>query len=192
MNNQSFLVNPDLRVILDQERDNSYSGLNCVRVGTVVSFNADTQTASIQLVNTAQVFNKGLVKGTVPQAPSLIPYPILQDVPVFVLRGGSTFIGMPVSQGDTCLVLFNDRDLDPWLTNGTTGAPPNTLRMHSMADGIALVGISAIASAFADYLSLGITVNGNLNVSTGASDVFTSADGATVTVVNGIIINIAR
>jgi hypothetical protein len=141
MNNQSFLVNPDLRVILDQERDNSYSGLNCVRVGTIVSFNAEKQSVSVKLVNAGQVFNQGVVDGTIPQAPQLVQYPILQDVPAFVLFGGSAYIGMPIAEGDPCIVIFSDRDLDPWWTNGTGGAPPNSLRMHSMADGIALVGI---------------------------------------------------
>ena len=146
MNNQGPIAPPDLRSILDQERDNSYSGFNCVRVGTIVSFDPDTQTVSVALVNTAQVFNQGVVNGTVPQNPALISYPVLPNVPAFVLYGGTAYIGMPIAAGDSCIVLFSDRDLDPWVTNGTTGAPPNSLRMHSISDAIALVGIRPSAN----------------------------------------------
>jgi hypothetical protein len=37
-----------------------------------------------------------------------------------------------------------------------------------------------------------LQVNGNLDVSTGATDTFVSADGSTVTVVDGIVVNIDR
>ena len=144
MNNQASLASPDLRSVLDQERDNSYSGLNCCRVGTIVSF--DGRKVSVRLVDALQVFNQGMVKGAVPQDPALLQFPILQDLPVFVLFGGKAFIGMPIAAGDPCIVLFNDRDLDIWFKNGTTGAAPNSLRMHSAADGIAIVGIRPVTN----------------------------------------------
>ena len=65
---------------------------------------------------------------------------------MFVLFGGKAFIGMPIAAGDPCIVLFNDRDLDIWFKNGTTGAAPNSLRMHSAADGIAIVGIRPVTN----------------------------------------------
>ena len=142
MNNQAQQSNPNLRDVLDQERDSSYSGLNCCRVGTIVSF--DGKKVSVRLVDAFQVFNKGLVKGTIPQDPALLQYPVLEDVPAFVLFGGKAFIGMPIAAGDPCIVLFNDRNIDIWFKNGTTGAAPNSLRMHSMADGIAIVGIRPV------------------------------------------------
>lgn len=141
MNNQGPIAEPDLRTILDQERDTSYSGFNCVQVGTIASFSAAKMTATVALVLARAVYNQAPINGVIPTTPAIVRYPILVDVPVFMAYGGSAYLTMPVSAGDNCIVLFNDRDLDPWFTNGTTGAPPNSSRMHSLADGIAIVGI---------------------------------------------------
>lgn len=141
MNNLGSIPNPDLRSILDQQDDITRSRVNCLRIGTIVSFDPATQSVVVNLVNPSVVFNTPAGPSAIPSNPQLIPIPSLVQVPVFVLSGGGAYIGLPVSAGDTCLVLFNDRDLDPWWSQGTTGAAPNSNRMHSLADGIALVGV---------------------------------------------------
>lgn len=141
MNNQGPIPQPDLRSILNQERDTTSSGINAIRVGTIVSFNPGKQSVVVRLVNPSIVYNAAGGPTSIPPDPVAYTIPDLVQVPVFVLCGGTAFLGMPIAAGDTCIVLFNDRDLDPWWSNGTTGAPPNSDRMHSLADGIALVGI---------------------------------------------------
>ena len=42
-----------------------------------------------------------------------IPYPIISGVPVAILKAGSCEIGLPVSPGDTCLLVFSETDISP-------------------------------------------------------------------------------
>ena len=141
MTNQGPINEPGLRSVLDGERLVAFSNLNKVQVGIIQSFNPSKQSATVQLVIQRAVYNTPMEGSLVPPDPTIYVYPLLVDVPVFVLAGGIGYIQMPILAGDPCIVLFNDRDLDPWWTNGTTGAPPNSARLHSLADGIALVGI---------------------------------------------------
>ncbi len=199
MTNQGPINEPGLRSVLDGERLVAFSNLNKVQVGIIQSFNPSKQSATVQLVIQRAVYNTPMEGSLVPPDPTIYLYPLLVDVPVFVLAGGIGYIQMPILAGDPCIVLFNDRDLDPWWTNGTTGAPPNSARLHSLADGIALVGINPstmpITQAGVPGLKIAhpkLILHGNVDVSTGATDMFTTADGATVTVVGGIITNIDR
>ena len=185
--NSSFpIVPPELRDVLQAFRREIFSSLKCSIPGIIQSFDSDKQTATIQVAMQAAV------------GAEVKDYPLLVDCPVVVLGGGPAFISFPINKGDSCLVLFADRALDNWYSTGNV-VPPAQQRQHSLADGIALVGIRNLANALSNYDATGIGLNGpavnvtgNLNVATGATDVFTTSDGATVTVINGIIININR
>jgi hypothetical protein len=135
------IVTPGLRALFDTERGSAAVNINKIQIGTIQSWTPGSQSATVQLVNQRVVFNTPQPGSQTPADPKIIPYPLLVDVPVFVLSGGTAFLGMPIAPGDPCIVLFNDRDLDPWWTTGNTGAAPNTARVHSLADGMALVGV---------------------------------------------------
>ncbi len=178
---------PTMRSLLDTFKQEIFKSFNCHQVGSIVSVDFEKNTVSVQLGMQQQ-----LPDGTTRN------YPVLTDCPMFIMCGGSSFIGMPVSPGDLCLVLFNDRDIDTWFSTGNN-VIPNSQRTHDLSDGLALVGFRNLAKAITDYYATGIEirspavdVTGNLNVSSGATDVFTSSDGATISVVNGIIVNIDR
>lgn len=200
MTNQGPIPQVSLRDVLNAERDSAFAALNKIQVGTIVSYDATKQKAQVQLVNKRVVYNTPMTTSVVPPDPQLVPYPVFVDVPVFVFSGGGSFLSMPIAAGDTCLVLFNDRDLDPWCTNGTTGAAPNSTRMHSLADGIALVGIRPFSNPIAgtsatdiivkhssgDSLTLNGTLAGlarangtNITAKDGSAEITTAA-GATV------------
>lgn len=200
MTNQGPIPQVSLRDVLNAERDSAFAALNKIQVGTIVSYDATKQKAQVQLVNKRVVYNTPMTTSVVPPDPQLVPYPVFVDVPVFVFSGGGSFLSMPIAAGDTCLVLFNDRDLDPWCTNGTTGAAPNSTRMHSLADGIALVGIRPFSYPLAgtsatdiivkhssgDSLTLNGTLAGlarangtNITAKDGSAEITTAA-GATV------------
>jgi len=180
-------IQPDERGLQNYLKQEIFGDLNCHQIGIINTFYPATQTADIQIAM-GELFNGNLKQ-----------YPQLQQVPVIILHGGSGAITFPIQAGDQCLVLFNDRDMDTWYTSNQTGLPPNTYRMHNLSDGFALVGLFSGKNHLNSYSMLGIEinhpsvqVNGNLNVSTGANGSFTTVDGATVTVANGIIINITR
>lgn len=130
------IQNPDLAALLGQWRDQIFASLNCHQLGKIVSFEAAKQTAVVSLAVVRQVGNE------------TTEYPLLVDVPLFVLRGGTAVLWMPIAVGDPCLVLFNDRDIDNWFATGAA-AVPNSPRVHSLADGLALVGFSSLASLIA-------------------------------------------
>ena len=100
-----------------------FSSLHCALPGTVVSFDASTQTAEI----------RPAVK-----AGSLV-YPMLADVPVFFPGSRECAITWPVSEGDECLLILADVDIDAWFDSGEAEVP-RSARKHSLSDAFAFVG----------------------------------------------------
>ena len=94
-----------------------FRSLHCALPGTVVSFDAETQTAEIQ-----PAVRLGTVR-----------LPVLPDVPVFMP------VPFEVHEGDPCLVIFSDVAIDDWLESGEDAAWDSP-RRHSIADGFAFVG----------------------------------------------------
>lgn len=123
--------------------------LNCHAIGQIQSFNAVNQTATVTISYKRAFFK--LNEQTNEFEPSAQDYPVLLDVPVVVLGGGGYSLTFPITVGDECLVLFNDRDIDNWFTGAVSGGLPATPRLHSLADGIALVGIRSQAKVIQDY-----------------------------------------
>jgi hypothetical protein len=149
LNPNPIPINPDfnvplLRGLLDDAADIAARNINCVLIGTIISFDDSNQSARIA-VNFQKVLDK-----VPPGKQQIFNYPTLIDCPVFSLYGGQHFLTFPIQAGDNCIILFNDRDLDNWITTGST-APPNTKRVHSLSDGIALVGIRPFTSSLDDY-----------------------------------------
>ena len=118
-------------------KQNILSSLHCALPGTVVSYDAETQTAVIQpAVKRRAEQRDGFARSvsgrnyrTVPD----VPLPLLRDVPVFMP------VSFEVNPGDACLVIFADCDIDAWFESGDTEVPESG-RMHSLSDGFAFVG----------------------------------------------------
>ena len=96
------------------------SSLHCALPGMVVAFDAERQTADIRLAK------KGL--------------PVLRGVPVFLPAS------FEIREGDACLVVFADHDIDAWLDSGEDGEPASG-RTHSLSDGFAFVGFYSGAAS---------------------------------------------
>lgn len=135
-------ADPQLKDVLDQLKKNILLSLNCHHIGTVQSFDATNQKATATINYTQTIYTLNSKTGTYTQ--STPSYPVLLDCPVIFLGGGPASLTFPVQKGDTCLVLFNDRDLDTWYTGGSSTSPPATARLHSLADGIILVGLRSM------------------------------------------------
>ncbi len=114
---EKTVLSPEEREALKQE---FFSSLHCALPGTVVSFDAERQTAEVQPAVKLGSMN----------------YPVLSDVPVFMP------VPFEVNPGDPCLVIFADVDIDAWLESGNP-EEPGSERMHSLADGFAFVGFKA-------------------------------------------------
>ena len=113
MTDRAFL-SADERDALKQD---FFSSLHCALPGTVVSFDAERQTAEIR---------PAVKLGS-------MVFPVLSDVPVFMP------VPFDVNTGDVCLVVFADIDIDGWFDTGEA-AEPRSARKHSLSDGFAFVG----------------------------------------------------
>lgn len=151
MNSPITIQDPDLRSLLLQHRQEIFYNLNCHQVGQIVSFDAATQTASVQIMMKRTVFNQEqLIDQKLQLTPQVIDYPVLVQCPVMFLTGGTSFLTFPVSAGDSCLVLFNDRDIDAWYSTGSN-VQPNSQRGHNLSDGFAIVGVRNLANKVSSY-----------------------------------------
>lgn len=145
--------------------------------------------------------------------------PVFVDVPPVFMQGGSSYDAHPISANDYCLLLISERCFDRWYA-GDDNVPPLEFRMHDYSDGFALVGVNPASMAktipttierFGDSTVTGAWVHtgsyaltGPLNVTgntdsltysvggtAGWSGSFATGDARTVTVVSGLITNVA-
>lgn len=187
---------PTLLDILNAHRDEIFSNFNCHAVGKIEEFNHLEQTAKVSIEYQRIVEN-------MPSTNQRLDYPTLIDIPVIVLGGGNGSIRFPIKSGDTCLVLFNDRDIDGWVTSGMKG-PLASDRKHSFADGVALVGLRSMADNFDDYdpdraeLVFGktkVSLGDKIRIKNAITDLYTVMDSM-VTILNtlsaGVGVNIGN
>lgn len=148
-----------------------------------------------------------------------IDLPVFPSVPPIFLSGGESYDAHPITAGDYCLLLVSERCFDRWY-DGADNVPPIEQRMHDYSDCFALVGISPRAAAktipttierkgdstitgnwihSGNYQLTGdMVVIGNTDSTTysvgglpGWTGIFRTGDNRNVTVVHGIITNVA-
>ena len=152
-------IDVPLSTVIQEYIDTASRDINCVKIGTIQSFDATNQTATI-LIAFKKVVYVDTRSSEVDKFTELIDYPLLVCCPCFTYAGGNSYISMPIAVNDSCLVLFNDRDIDNWFYQGN-GQIPNTYRIHDLSDGFALVGFRNDLNKIADYLSNGIKIKYN-------------------------------
>jgi hypothetical protein len=105
--------------------------LHTAMPATVVSFDASSQTVSVQ-PTFKRVYNDGTVQ--------LLP--IINNVPVVFpsADGGSAILSMPVKAGDHVLLVFAQRALDQWLEKGSPQDPIDP-RKFNLTDAICIPGM---------------------------------------------------
>lgn len=116
--------------VLDAFKSDIFATFHCVQIGKIEKVTPSEQTVEVTLQ-----IRRPAADGT----SSAIP--LLVDVPYFVLQGGGAYIDLPITAGDYCIVLFNDRDIDTWWSTANM-ADPATNRKHDLSDGIAIVGLN--------------------------------------------------
>jgi hypothetical protein len=104
----------------------------------IVSYDSATQYANVE-VQLLKAFTDGSTQA----------HPVIPNVPVKHPRaaGGTAFIHMPLEPGDDVTLVFSQRSLDNWKTQGGMTATGDT-RKHHITDAYALIGGSAIPDAF--------------------------------------------
>ena len=137
---------PKLADVLKQLKKDIFLSLNCHAIATVEVFNPANQTitASMAYKKTFLKFQNGQ------ESETLVDYPVMLDCPAVVIGGGPFSLKMPISPGDECLILFNDRSIDKWFEAGQVTALGSS-RLHSFSDAIALVGINSSKNSLSGY-----------------------------------------
>lgn len=119
--------------------DARLAGLWTALPGIVQSFDAATQTVSVQpAIQAARILTDGTRE--------TVTLPLLVDVPVVFPGGGGLVLTMPVAAGDEALVVFSARCIDAWWQSGGV-QPAMEARLHDLSDGFALIGPRAKANA---------------------------------------------
>jgi hypothetical protein len=126
----SDMLDPNLSTVLNRCKEEIFRDINCVAIGKIDSVNYGDQTVEALIVYKRQLEN-GETK----------EYPMVLDVPFLVLQGGGAYIEMPITKGDYCVILFNDRNFSIWWDSANEKEPESS-RKHSLSDGIAIVGIN--------------------------------------------------
>lgn len=140
-------------LLFNQKREIE-TGMNCVNIGIIQEFNSTEQTVHIKLA-----LKK--ITNIEPDGTRIYAeHPLLLRCPVVVLYGGVGYMTMPITAGDECLVVFNDREIDNWFTDGGVVAP-TSLRTHDFSDAFAIVGIRSLQNSIAAYLTNGIRLSYN-------------------------------
>lgn len=143
---------PSLSALMSELKKDIFNNLNCINVGIIQSFDEADQTATIR------VAIKRVIEIKDDGTKVLRERPLLLKCPVVILFGGSTYMTFPIAEGDECLVLFNDREIDNFWTTGSVEAPSSP-RAHSASDAIALVGIRSLQKSIENYLTTGIRLS---------------------------------
>lgn len=158
---------PELSDLLDLFKRDLMMSIACHHVGTIQSFDEAKQTAQVTINYKKTYFERNARTGL--YDPVLVDYPILMDCPCIVLGGGAASLTFPITKGDECLVLFNDRDIDNWFQSGQVG-PVATPRLHSLSDGFALVGVRSSGKVLSGYdLTRAVLQHGTTVVAVGES-----------------------
>jgi hypothetical protein len=133
--------------------------------GTIEDYDFKKQEASIK-ISMKELYNNG----------KELDYPVINGVPVVFIASGGASITLPVNRGDTCLLIFADRDISSWLKDGI-GAKPQSTRMHNLSDAIAIMGLQPFTKAGGaknnedlaiNYAgsTISIAKNGEINITT--------------------------
>ena len=134
------VTDPGLCEVLDQLGDSIKQTFNCHSIGTIQSFDPVDQTATVNLNYKKISLYDGSIKD----------YQGLVKCPVVIINGGGAFLSFPIAAGDSCLVMFCDREIDTWWQYGGVNAPKSA-RIHDLNDGVALVGIRNSRNPIANY-----------------------------------------
>jgi len=125
--------------------------------GIIQSYNAERQTCEVQPAIQARV--KSQLTGDY----EWVNLPVLLDCPVYFPAGGGFTLTFPIIPKDECLVVFSSRCIDAWWdrgagADGNTPQPQGFIRMHSLSDGFAFVGVRSrprfLAAASTDSVQL--------------------------------------
>jgi hypothetical protein len=126
---------PSLAELLRQAMEATSSKIRVSCPGEVVKYDFKKQLADVR-----PDFDRKYSDGKV------VKSPIIYNVPVKHPRAFGCIIHLPLKKGDKVELIFSDRSLENWLSNGKAGAPPSK-RAHHISDATAYPGLYPFSDA---------------------------------------------
>ena len=190
MSESTAVLDYDLTALLDLMKRDILISTNCHAIAIVQKFDPVKQVVEATMTYKKSFNTPPTFTSTGDKAASVFykDYPVMLDMPAIILSGGAAHLELPISQGDECLILFNDRDIDNWFSSGQVTAL-NTSRMHNFSDGIALVGLRSLKKSITGWdLTRASLKHGTTRVGVSSSKVkIENANRTALPVLNGII-----
>lgn len=144
----------DLKSMMKQQLSEIHTGMP----GTVVSFDAGQCIATVK-----PTLQYHTADG------SLMDYPLITGVPVFMPHAGDAQITYPVKAGDGCWISFSERSLDEYMGKGD--ADNHDPRQFDLTDAMCFVGMrpaQSISAANVEIInsatSISVTPGGDVNI----------------------------
>ncbi len=97
--------------------------------GKFLSYDYKTQKCSVQ-----PLLRKVYIEKTA------VNLPVIENVPVVFPRSSSAGITFPIHKGDKCLIIFCERSIDEWKSQGEISTPQDP-RRYDLSDAIAIPGL---------------------------------------------------
>ena len=190
---------PDLHSAVGVANNKNSMDFNCMRIGIVQEFYKEDLTVSVLIANKKD--SKQFYDGT----QETRNYALVRAKVCFC----NPFITNEIKEGDECILLFSDREIESWFVNGDVN-PVAYPRMHDLTDAVAIFGIRSLPNMIeiaekclsllyeSDEKSNGIRIYDN-EISLIKNDVETKCiadgqhaihNGSVITTVNGIITDI--
>ena len=146
-------------------------------IGKIESYNPQTNRASITPVGTM----------TCPDWQEL-PYPTIHNVPIQYPcgNGGKSGVSFPIKQGDTCIIIFADHQIENFLS----GEKSDDMRNHSLNDAYAIPTLfsGAVPTLKSNPDDVCMFNNGSLVVLKSSSMTITLTDGTSVSIGGGDLV----
>lgn len=139
---------------LRESIDRALARMNTCIPGIIVSFDPETQTATVQPAVQAKTYIDG--ESGVASLPQIINAPL-----IFPFAIGAGFaLTLPVSKGDPCVILFGQRSIDNWHDKG--GIQPSeegiSSRHHDLTDALVMLAAPPTPNVLGDWDSEGIVL----------------------------------
>ena len=115
--------------LLNKAMDNKLAGIHTCLPGKIEKYDPATCKADVK-----PLLRKRWFGGTA------LSMPVIANVPVVFPRAGSAALTFPISVGDGVLLIFAERSLDKWLSDGGEVTPDDP-RKFDLSDAIAIPGL---------------------------------------------------
>lgn len=127
------MTTPTLQILLKQAFDHEISNIHTALPGVIVKYDDTKQQAEVRPTIQKKYYNNKVVN-----------MPVITNVPIVFSRSKDAFIKFPLKAGDGVLLIFSERSLERWLSNGGI-VEPGTNRKFDISDCIAIPGLFSFA-----------------------------------------------